>query len=378
MKEIVTLTEDERVYHNHYLTHMKAFLDGDHDLEFLQTLIDKMWASELFLDPIDGWDLIINEMFKYNIRFSEKIRQIAGSLDDYININELKNRKDELRKWGKLWDIADILKLYRVVKTKEYRFQNLDDMILLPHCPEKSQRVDELVKYIVEDTTSSLTLKIGSIIGNDTLLMSIKDSMKLQEMLEGKSRAYDVVKVYSNVVIDQKKFDLPKVILKKEPELYESLERVILDRLIQEFQQLAEEVRHRVGEEKVTLMISSHQKTLQSLNQESEHVKDYIFFMKLVDLIRECFTDEDNITSKFDLSEWYELFRNGELIEELFHKTRLLDRFDDLIYELKNNVFVYFDRNKEYMVLKNAIICLLKKWSKANLAHQGEEIGTVP
>lgn len=54
------------------------------------------------------------------------------------------------------------------------------------------------------------------------------------------------------------------------------------------------------------------------------------------------------------------MFTEDRLVEELFHKTRKLDSFDDLIYELKNNVFIFIDVDQEYLILKNAIQCLIK------------------
>jgi len=318
----------------------------------------------MFLDPIDGWDLIIEEMFKFHIKHGDKVNDVASVLDDYISINDIKNRKDERRKWNKLWEIADILSVYRVVVAKDFTFASIDELIVMPLCNEKSQKIDQIVKYIVEDISSSLKHKIGKIIGNDTLLMSIKDSMKLQEMIEGQSRAYDVVRIYSDVVIDQKKYDLPKAVQKKEPEVYAALQKVIMDRLTSEFQGVADEVQNRVGDEKVSMVIANHQTIIKNLDVEDKDIKDYFFFLKIIELIIDCFTGEDDVTSKINLSQWYEKFRNGELIEELFHKTSDLDRYDDLIYELKNNVFIFVDKSFEYITLKGVIQWLLKKWSQ--------------
>ena len=193
--------------------------------------------------------------------------------------------------------------MYRVVVAKDFTFASIDELIVMPLCNEKSQKIDQIVKYIVEDISSSLKHKIGKIIGNDTLLMSIKDSMKLQEMIEGQSRAYDVVRIYSDVVIDQKKYDLPKAVQKKEPEVYAALQKVIMDRLTSEFQGVADEVQNRVGDEKVSMVIANHQTIIKNLDVEDKDIKDYFFFLKIIELIIDCFTGEDDVTSKINLSQ---------------------------------------------------------------------------
>jgi len=193
--------------------------------------------------------------------------------------------------------------VYRVVVAKDFTFASIDELIVMPLCNEKSQKIDQIVKYIVEDISSSLKHKIGKIIGNDTLLMSIKDSMKLQEMIEGQSRAYDVVRIYSDVVIDQKKYDLPKAVQKKEPEVYAALQKVIMDRLTSEFQGVADEVQNRVGDEKVSMVIANHQTIIKNLDVEDKDIKDYFFFLKIIELIIDCFTGEDDVTSKINLSQ---------------------------------------------------------------------------
>lgn len=68
--------------------------------------------------------------------------------------------------------------------------------------------------------------------------------------------------------------------------------------------------------------------------------------------MREGFTGDDDITCKINLSTCIELHERNELVEELFNMTRKLDRFDELIYELKNNVFLFTNRAKEYLILK--------------------------
>ena len=67
------------------------------------------------------------------------------------------------------------------------------------------------------------------------------------------------------------------------------------------------------------------------------------------------------------------MYEQNTLIEELFNKTRSLDSFDDLIYELKNNVFIFLPADQEFLILKNAIQCLLKKWSRSFNKESGEE-----
>lgn len=232
------------------------------------------------MSPLDGCELVIGEMFKYNMRYSSKISDIAGVVDDYIRINDVKSRFDEIRKWTKLCETADILNLYKVTKSKEITFKQIDELITLPSPTEKAERVDELIKLVVEDITSSKILR--SIIGNESLLASIKQCIHLQKMIEGKERVFDVVKIYAGIVFSQKKYELPKA-LKEEPEIYAALELVILDKMKEEFKAIAEEVQNRVGDEKVTIMISAHQKFMASLDNESNEIQDYSLFLKLID-----------------------------------------------------------------------------------------------
>ena len=133
-------------------------------------------------------------------------------------------------------------------------------------------------------------------------------------------------------------------------------------------------VQNRVGEKDVIELIENHRKLIQNLDSQSSEVQNYLFFLKFVNLIRECFTEEDDITSRFNLSELYELYTADLIVEELFNRTRKLDSFDDLIEELRNNVFIFTDVEKEYLILKSAIQCLLKKWAKA-IVNQDNVIG---
>jgi len=90
----------------------------------------------------------------------------------------------------------------------------------------------------VGDATGSLKSKLGKYFGNDTLLVSIQDSIKLQEMLEGEARIDDIVKIYSDVVVNQKKYDLVRILQRQEPELYKSFEVELLARMLTEFQRI--------------------------------------------------------------------------------------------------------------------------------------------
>ena len=316
--------------------------------------------------------MIINEMFKHSVRFWGKISDISLALDDFININNIKERKDERRKWTKLCEIAEVLNLYRITKTKDYRFKDLDQLILLPQSKEKSNLVDEMIKLIINDTTSSLTLKIGSIIGNDTLLMSVHDWIKLQETFEGKERAFDVVKMYANVALTQKKFDLPKA-FKKDQQIYLMLEKVIVDNMTEEFKSTANQSESETDEENITMLISSHQKLLASLDKSSESVKEYSLFLNLLDFAMErlAYDAEEKMT----LAELVELYQRNELVEALFDKTKKVDRFDDLISELQNNIFMFSNRSQEYQVLRWAIKSLLKRWGKQKIDPLGENNG---
>ena len=129
-----------------------------------------------------------------------------------------------------------------------------------------------------------------------------------------------------------------------------------------------------MGEKDVIDLIENHRELIQNLDSQSSEVQNYLFFLKFVNLIRECFTEEDDITSRFNLSELYELYTADLIVEELFNRTRKLNSFDDLIEELRNNVFIFTDVEKEYLILKSAIQCLLKKWAKA-IANQDNMIG---
>lgn len=363
MKEIVSLANSERVYKNHYLTHLSAYLDEYHDLDSLKSIADKMWTSILFINPIDGWDMITNEMFKHSVKHWSKINDISACLDDFININDVKERKDERRKWNKLCEIADMLLLYRVTKTKDYLFRNLDELILLPQWDEKTNKVDEIIQMIISEVTSSITLKIGSIIGNDTLIMSIHDCLRLQNMIEGSERTYDVVKMYANVALAQKKFDLPKA-FKKDPQIYSMIEKVIIQNMSDEFKAAAKQSQSESDDEDIIMLISSHQKLLSNLDSTSDSAKEYALFLNLIDFAIERFDNINWSHSKISLSNLIDLYQRNELVEELFNRTSKVERFEELIYELQNNIFMFSDRSQEYLILKCAIKSLLKRWGK--------------
>lgn len=349
---------------------MKAYIDEEQDLDFLLSLVDKMCSAYLFMEPVDGCDLIINELYKFSLKSTKQIRQISVSLSEYINIYNIESRRDEGYKWTKLCDIAEILTSYS--STKEYAFLEIHNLILLPFCEEKTQKVDEIIQKIVTEITSGLKNKLGKYFGNDTLMMSLRDSLTLQRDLEGQARVKDIVRSYSRVILSQKRYDLVRDIQRQEADLYPDFEEELLQKMELEYLTQAEESKNRVGEKPIKDLVETHKELIQCLDSQSKPVQSYLFFLKFVDMIRELFTEEDDITARFDLKEIYDLYKQDLLVEELFSRTRKFDSYDHLIYELRNNVFIFTDVDREYLIIKNAITCLLKKWTKAVVNNENE------
>jgi hypothetical protein len=257
---------------------------------------------------------------------------VINSLGTYIKKYEV--GKEANHNYGGLVilsRVAEILKLYRV----DLSMNSLEKLLKMPLGDDKRKQIDKIIMDIVGDITKSLSLKLGSFLGNDSLFMSINDAIEVQKLLEGEDRTLEVIRIYADVVIEKKQYDLPKILYEKDENLYMELEKAILDRLKIELQDLADEVGNRVGERSVGKLCSEQQKILNHLDSKSITMQNQLILVKLIDLVRVSFTGEDDMTSKLDLPKCIQLYEDNKLVEELFNITRLLANFDDLIIEVK-------------------------------------------
>lgn len=205
--EIVHSTNDLRIYKSHYITHLKAYLREEQDIETLYDLTNLMnyhtilidceseysntFSSEILsqVDYTVGFYIIESELFTYSLSFCGRVNDIVNVLDDYIKNKNMNEVKDEIWKWRKLVLLSDKFNLYRVTKSKEITFKQLDELLRMENGPEKFEKVDEIISLIISDVTGSITLMLGKIIGNNTLMGAVDDALEIQQMIEGERRA---------------------------------------------------------------------------------------------------------------------------------------------------------------------------------------------
>ena len=379
--EIVSICEDTRLYNNHYIQRLRAYLNEDHDLEALQNLANMMFEQALFIDNAEnfenmfsqellstidlntGFRLVEFELYTYNIRFWSRVNTVVDILQDYISIKGLNDIKDQIWKWKKLVKIAEKFIKYSTIKKKEFTFKQIDGLVTMPSVKEKFEKVDEIISLIVHDTTGSLKLKLGKIMGNDTLMKSVDDALEIQNMLEGEDRPWNLVKLFADVVFERQDHDLPKILHSKNSKIYPDLEQEILSRLIEQYDETTKIVEFKIGDQVMVQMLNNHRKIIYGLDLSLYEVKNYIQFLDTMDLIKDRFTEDDDITSRIDLTKWYEYHKNDQLIFELFNIITKLENYDELIEELKNCVFIS-NTSESYRILQNALKSLLFRLSK--------------
>ena len=379
--EILSICEDTRLYNNHYIPRLRAYLNEDHDLEALKDLTNMMFEQALFIDNSDsfenmfsqelmstidlhtGFSLIESELYTYSIRFWNRVSSVVDILQDYINIKGLNDIKDKIWKWKKLVQIADKFIKYNAIKQKEFTFRQIDDLIVMPSWEEKFEKVDEIISLIVHDTTGSLKLKLGKIMGNDTLMKSVDDALEIQNMLEGEDRPWNLVKLFTDVVFERQDHELPKILYSKGSKIYPDLQKEILSRLVEQFNETAKIVEFKVGDQIMVKLLKNHHKIVHGLDLSWDEVKHYMQFLDTMEIIKERFTEDDDITSRIDLSKWYEYHVNDQLAYELFNIVTKLENFDELIEELKN-LYVLTNSSNSYKILKSAMRSLLFRLGK--------------
>ncbi|CAI2387425.1 unnamed protein product [Moneuplotes crassus] len=370
--DIIAYTDNDRIYQDIYLQHLRSYIGQEEGIDFLRVLLSKMCSTTLFFEAEEGCDFVVSELYKITVKDLPKVLDLCSLLSKFVRINSISSRSDERIKWCKLCGIAEVLESYAITQTKT--FGNLHEIVTLPYSDEKTAEVDKLISLIINEASTSSGETHGSYLQDDKLLMSLNDSLTLQRMIEGEERVSDCVKVYAEVVITQKKYDLIRAIQRQEDsDLYPMFEEQLLHRMQKEYFEKSLKFDNRIGEQSVKDMIENHRDLIQSLDSESKDSQSYLFFLKFVDLIREFFIDADKITCCFSLIEIYEMFKDDILVEELFNRTKKLDSFDDLIFELRNNVFIFTDYDKEYLIIKNAVSCLLNKWAKAVTNQEPDE-----
>ena len=195
-------------------------------------------------------------------------------------------------------------------------------------------------------------------------------------MLEGEDRPWNLVKLFTDVVFERQDHELPKILYSKGSKIYPDLQKEILSRLVEQFNETAKIVEFKVGDQIMVKLLKNHHKIVHGLDLSWDEVKHYMQFLDTMEIIKERFTEDDDITSRIDLSKWYEYHVNDQLAYELFNIVTKLENFDELIEELKN-LYVLTNSSNSYKILKSAMRSLLFRLGKClqeDLKDEGHNI----
>lgn len=171
--------------------------------------------------------------------------------------------------------------------------------------------------------------------------------------------------MFADVVFEKKNYDLPKILHSKGSKIYPELEGEILNRLKEDYQSTTEVIENKIGDQRMANMLSTHSKIANSLDKSSDNVSNYIQFLELMNIVKERFTEDDDVTSRIDLKQCYEYHLNNEFIQQLFNHVRKVDNYDELIDEIKSNMFVINSSDFDHEILLNVIKSLLYKLSQS-------------